>query len=595
MAKYISGVNRNQMVLFPEKIDDLIAVESEVRIIDKFVDTLDLSEMGFKRAIPNQKGTNSFDPRDILKLYLYGYRNKIRSSRKLERLCETNIEVMWLIRGLRPDFRTISDFRKENARLLKKVFEETVIISKELKLLGNDNSQDGYKVKAVNSKERNYTLNKLDERIKREKEKLIRELSENNKDREQRRKEIEAEVEKYLQEMEEEDKKESGQETVQFTEEMVDIAKKVVEHRKIKREIERTGESQKSLTDEDARLMKNNGKYDTCYNVQEMTNVKSQIVVGYKADNNPADSGELEEMSEYAKKITGKRIINNITDKGYNDRKDMARCLEKGIRPHVTLPEKEEKSYEVEFEYVENEIKESEKKSRSARKIKKCLEAGVIPEVYKEILKDIRVEEKKIVEEIEEIEAEEKIGKEELRKIAMEKECFVKDKEEEKVYCPQGEVLRRKSKNREKIKYCNKLACERCKKPCTKAKFKELVMEASQIVSTQGNSKEKRELKEKYNNKKEKKKKIKKVVKAKLVPQKKKLKKRMGTSEHVHGTIKRTDDGSYLLLKGKEKVNGELALSYCAVNLRRLYNIVPFKEMMKYLEGKCREKSAVLR
>ena len=150
----------------------------------------------------------------------------------------------------------------------------------------------------------------------------------------------------------------------------------------------------------------------------------------------------------------------------------------------------------------------------------------MIPEVYKEILKDIRVEEKKIVEEIEEIEAEEKIGKEELRKIAMEKECFVKDKEEEKVYCPQGEVLRRKSKNREKIKYCNKLACERCKKPCTKAKFKELVMEASQIVSTQGNSKEKRELKEKYNNKKEKKKKIKKVVKAKLVPQKKKLKKR---------------------------------------------------------------------
>ena len=586
MAKYISGVNRNQIVLFPEKIDDLIDAESEVRIIDKFVDILDLGEMGFKRAIPNRKGTNSFDPRDILKLYLYGYSNKIRSSRKLQKLCEINIEVMWLIRGLKPDFRTINDFRRENSKQLKKVFEETIMISRELKLLGNDNSQDGVKIKAVNSKERNYTLNKLDERIRREKEKLVKKLSENNKDLEKRRKEIEEEVERYLQEMEEEDKKESGQEIVHFTDEMVDVAKKVVENRKIRKELEESGERQKSLTDKDARLMKNNGKYDTCYNVQEVTNVKSHIVVGYEPIKNPADAGELEKMSEYVRKITGKKIINNITDKGYNDRKDMARCLEKGIRPHVTLPEKEEKSYEVEFDYVENEISESEKRSRSARKIKKCLNAGVIPDVYKGVLSDIRVEEKKVIEDIEEIEEEEKVGEEELRSLAIEKECFVRDKEKDKVFCPQGEVLRRKSKNNEKIKYCNKLACERCKNPCTTSKFKELVMGESQIVSTQLNSKDTKELKEKYNKKRRKIRKTKKVVKAKLIPQEVKLKKRMGTSEHVHGTLKRADDASYLLLKGLDKVNGELALSYCATNLRRLCNIVPFKEMMEYLEKK---------
>ena len=125
MAKYIKGQNRNQLVLFPTKIDEVIGYDNEVRVIDAFVDMMDLEKKGFKRAVPNKKGTNSFDPRDMLKLFLYGYKNKIRSSRKLEKLCETNIEVMWLMKNLKPDFRTISDFRKENAKVLKEVFKET--------------------------------------------------------------------------------------------------------------------------------------------------------------------------------------------------------------------------------------------------------------------------------------------------------------------------------------------------------------------------------------------------------------------------------------------------------------------------------------
>ena len=589
MGKYITGQDRNQIILFPEKIDDLIEEKSEIRIIDKFVETIDIKEKGFKRDVPNRKGTNTYNPRDLLKLYLYGYRNKIRSSRKLEKLCKTNIEVMWLMKGLKPDFRTISDFRKINAVALKEVFKETVIISKELKILGNTYSQDGYKIEAVNSKERNYTLNKIDERIKREKEKIIKEIT---KTKEKERKEAEEEVERYLKEMEEEDKKESGQETIKFTEEMVEVAKKVKEHEKIREELERTGESQKSLTDKEARLMKNNGKFSVCYNVQEITDTKSHIVVGYEADNNPADSGRLEKVSEEAKKLSGKTIINNVTDKGYNDRKDMAKCLEKGIRPHVTLPEKEEQSYEVEFEYIENEISEKEKRSRSNKKIKKCLEAGVIPEVYKGILTDVRIEEKKEIEEITEIETEEEIDEEELRKIAKEKECFIRDKEHEKVFCPQGETLRKKSKNRNRIKYCNKMACKRCKKPCTTSKYKELVMGKEQRVSIPKGTKASREIKEEYNKKK--KRKIKIVVKMKLIPQRSKIKKRMGTSEHVHGTLKRTDDASYLLLKGKEKVNGELALSYSAINLRRLINIVPYEKIMEYLEKKGAERGLLL-
>ena len=602
MAKFISGQDRNQIILFPEKLDDLIAYDSEVRIIDKFVDTLDLKAMGFKRVVPNNKGTNSFNPKDLLKLYLYGYRNKVRSSRKLESLCKINIEVRWLLRGLEPDFRTISDFRKENISSLKEVFKETVVISKELKLLGNTFSEDGFKLEAVNSKEKNYTLNKLDERIKREKNKLIKEVIKKmtdeedpniKKTKEEMNKEAIEEVEKYLKEMEEEDKKELGQETVKFTQEMVEVAERVVKHQKIKREIEQTGESQKSLTDKDARLMKNNGKFSVCYNVQEITDTKSHIVVDYEADNNPGDSGRLEKISEEAKKITGKQIINNVTDKGYNDRKDMAKCLEKGIRPQVTLTE-EEKYFEVEFEYVDNEISEQEKRSRSARKIKKCLEAGVIPKVYDRILSDIRIEEKRELKEIEEIEENNQIDTEDLRSMAMKNECFVKDKEHNKVFCPQGEELRQKSTNNGRIKYCNRLACKRCKKPCTTAKYKELMMSKEQVVSTQGNTKADRELKSKYNKKRKKKMKVKKVVKAKLIPEKSKLRKRMGTSEHVHGTLKRTDDASYLLLKGNEKVNGELALSYCATNLRRLKNLVPYEKIMKYLNEKGAEKELLL-
>ena len=212
MAKYIEGENRNQMVLIPETLDDLIPMDSEARIIDYFVDSLDLEEMGFERARPNAKGTNSYNPRDLLKLYIYGYRNKIRSSRQLEKLCRINVEVMWMLKKITPDFRTISDFRKNNIEPLKKVFQETVKLSNELKLLGNTFSEDGYKITAVNSKDRNYTLSKLDDRIKREEKQLVSEVSKNmakiykNLDKEALAKKALEEVERYLSEMDEEEK-----------------------------------------------------------------------------------------------------------------------------------------------------------------------------------------------------------------------------------------------------------------------------------------------------------------------------------------------------------------------------------------------------
>lgn len=583
MAKYIKGENRSQLVLFPTKIDDLIGYDNEVRVIDAFVEMLDLQEKGIKRAVPNKKGTNSFDPRDMLKLFLYGYKNKVRSSRKLEKLCETNIEVMWLLKGLKPDFRTISDFRKDNAKVLKEVFKETVIMSEELKLLGEKFSQDGYKLEGVNSKDNNYTLNKTDDRIDR----------------------IEEQIEKYMKEMEDIDKKESGENTLTITKEMVEELKRQKEEKikekqarkeeleKIRKEMEESGESQKSLIDKDARLMKNNGKYTVGYNVQELTDTKSHIVINYEANNNPADFGSMERVTIEGKETLGRKgIIDNIADQGYKDRKDMAECLKKGIRPQVTLGE--DKNYEIEFEYNEKEISEEKRKSSEVRDLKECLEAGVIPDAYKDILSEIEVVEKEEIENVEEIEAKENIDEEDLRKIAVENEVFVKDRIRNKVFCPHGEVLRPKSKKGEKTRYCNKLACKRCKKPCTTSKFKELLMGENQVIlSPTGNEKGK-ELKKKYNPKQKKKTTTKKVVKVKLTPKEEDLKLRMGTSEHVHGTLKRADDASYLLLKGVEKVNGELALSYCAVNLRRLINMLGVEKIMEYFREKMLEKGKQL-
>ena len=167
MGKYITGIDRGQLVLFNNCIDDMIAQDNYVRVIDLFVEQLNLKELGFEKAEENFIGTDYYDPKDLLKLYLYGYRNGIRSSRKLQKLCEVNIEVMWLLRKIVPNFRTISDFRKKHVNQLKKVFKETVLVCSELDMLSGEYSQDGVKIEAVNSKEKNYTLNKIDDYINR--------------------------------------------------------------------------------------------------------------------------------------------------------------------------------------------------------------------------------------------------------------------------------------------------------------------------------------------------------------------------------------------------------------------------------------------
>jgi transposase len=176
---FISGTNRAEVLLFPEAIDDYITAENPVRFIDAFISSLDLAEMGFVRAQPAATGRPAYHPADLLKLYVYGYLNRVRSSRMLEREATRNVEVMWLIRKLTPDFKTIADFRKDNLQAIKAVCREFTLLCKKLDLFGGELvAVDGSKFKAVNNRTRNFNQKKLERVIKQIDERITGYLSE---------------------------------------------------------------------------------------------------------------------------------------------------------------------------------------------------------------------------------------------------------------------------------------------------------------------------------------------------------------------------------------------------------------------------------
>lgn len=152
---YIKGVSREQKILFPDVVDDFIAEDNPVRFIDAFVDRLNLDELGFQKSLPTPTGRPPYHPADLLKLYIYGYLNRVRSGRRLEKEAHRNVEVIWLLRKLRPDFKTIADFRKDNTKAFKQVFRQFILLCRELDLFGGELiAIDGSKFKAVNSKHR---------------------------------------------------------------------------------------------------------------------------------------------------------------------------------------------------------------------------------------------------------------------------------------------------------------------------------------------------------------------------------------------------------------------------------------------------------
>lgn len=339
---YKKGENRHQKILFPDCIDNYVEDDAPVRLFDAFVDSIDMERLGFIRSTPMATGCPGYDPRDLLKLYIYGYFYQVRSSRKLARECYCNVEVMCLINKLAPDFRTISDYRKDNKEAITKVFKEFNRFCMGLKLFSKSYiSIDGSKFKAVNAKDNNFTLNKLDDRIKR----------------------LDEHISLYMEELDAYDQQEGRKLSKDALQHKLDTCQERKKRYEGYRDfIESTGESQLSLTDSDSRLMKQNEGFCVGYNVQTAVDAESHMIAGFQVTNNPTDHGQITGIASEVKKDYDADTLEITADKGYESPEDHADALACGIVPNV-IQRDGSCTEEVTFDYKDANITDEQKAS----------------------------------------------------------------------------------------------------------------------------------------------------------------------------------------------------------------------------------------
>jgi transposase len=561
---YITGISRKEQMLLPDVLDEYIGEDNPARIIDAFVESLDIEGLGFSKAVPKEEGRSPYNPRDLLKLYIYGYHNKVRSSRKLSNECGRNVEVMWLVKKIQPKFVAVSEFRKNNKKAIRKVFGEFNRLCAEMDLFGKEYvAIDGTKIRAQNAKDNNFTLNKLDDRLKR----------------------LEGNLEEYLLLLDKNDKEEKDE--LKLSREQVEAKIQELSERKARYEEYRdgmaaSGESQISLTDPESRLMKfADGGFNVGYNVQTAVDAKNHLIADFQVTNAGTDHGLLESTAEGVKEVLEVEKIDITADKGYNDREDMVKCLENGNVPNVCAADGED-GYDLESEYKEAKISDEERASGKPEDIRKCLRAGVVPEVYAKIISGIEIAEEKVYENEEETTGD---PIDDLAAKAKEG-YFVRDREKDFVICPELNILRAKAAKRSgAVRYCNKLACKECRHKCTTAKWKEVdffpgvtTVECKGLAET-GKGKDRR---------KGKRRKVigtKKVVRFHLKVDRNKTANRKCLSEHPFGTLKRYTDGTYISLRGTVKVTAEMSLNFLSYNLKRAVNILGTARILAYLEA----------
>lgn len=587
----VATFDRNQMMMC--SWDFLVDQESTARIIDAFVNSLDLTKYDIKEAA--KEGRPSYDPKGMYKLFIYGNRNGLRSSRKLATSCKVNLEVKWMLGGVEPDFRTISDFRKENIESMKEIFHDFNSKLAEVIQWGYC-SIDGSKFLANNGKDNNFTKNKLDDRIKW----------------------LDIHSEEYLRILEEMDKEEEIEEGTEekLTKEQVEGKLKEAQERLAKYEsyqkiMEESGISQLSLIDVDARLMKNKNGFAVAYNPQTAVDSETHLIRDFAMTNQVTDHGMLEVTMEDIRKKTEGEILEVVADRGYESSEDMIHCLENGIIPHVITADGKD-GYELEIPYEEEE--EIDKTSTDAEEIKKCLHMGEIPDAYKEVITKIEVKEVRRKEKEETTETEKitsPYGTIEQMKEKAKEGYFVRDPERNLVYCPMGEILRQKCiRKNGTIRYANKNACRHCpnrnkcyqgknewkevdftkdtlEKPCKPwleaQKSKEIGTKEKEQGSVADSTEQKSTIEEENVKKPKVKYKKVKVVKFFFQPNRLKTAQRMCLSEHPFGTIKRAMGAAYFLLRGTKKVTGEFALFCLGYNIERAKNLLGFEKMMEIM------------
>src|SRR6266436_4020751 len=321
MRRFVGGLDRGQSTLFPECLEDWIGEDNPVRVIDVFVDELDLAELGFSGVDPEMTGRPSYHRSALLKLYIYGYLNRVQSSRRLEREAGRNVEVMWLLGRLAPDHKTIADFRKDNGLALRKVCARFVELCREMGLLAKASvAIDGSKFKAVNNRDKNFTQGKV----------------------ERRRKQLEESVARYLAQLDTADLQDPS-ETITLTktrlkEKLANLDEEMKRLAAIEKQMLASPDRQISLTDPDSRSMATSGRGSGVvgYNVQTAVDTENHLIVTHEVTNVGSDRSQLATVAKNAKATLQTEKLEAVADRGYFNGEEILACEEAGIT--VTLP-----------------------------------------------------------------------------------------------------------------------------------------------------------------------------------------------------------------------------------------------------------------
>ena len=466
--RFAEGTSRYQTRM--SCLDDDVGPDSTARLIDRFIDGLDMEGMGFKNAVPKELGRKPINPASMAKLIVYGYEESVRSSRKLERLTNINVEVMWLMEGLKPDFKTIADFRKDNTGPLKDLLSEYNSFADYCGMFGKDLSAiDGMKVRAGNNRKNNYNKKKLERNIEYN-ERRIRE---------------------YMSLLEESD---DMDEACALEKKIDNCEKRIEKANGHIAALEESGNSEISTVDPDARLMSgNNFGMDMAYNVQASVDGKAHLVSAFDVTQNPTDHGQLSNMTQKTQEALRKKELMVLGDKGY---------------------------------YCGDDIEKTEL-------------LGAIPVVARQL----------------------KPGEKDGGRYSLDK--FVYDNDKDEYICPEGKRLQAHSKP-ETIdrKFFNKEACRDCpaRGECLNDddEYRRIVRRPQNDALDRADER--------------------------FLEHKHIYKLRQQIVEHVFGTVKRTMNGGYFLLRGIENVKAEASLLFLGYNIKRTKNYLGFTKMMEMLD-----------
>jgi transposase len=321
MKRFVAGADRAQSTLLPESLDDWVDESNPVRVIDAFVDALNVSELGFEGVKPAATGRPSYHPSSLLKLYIYGYLNRVQSSRRLEREAGRNVEVMWLLGRLAPDHKTIADFRKDNGGAIKKVCARFVELCRRLGLLSKASvAIDGSKFKAVNNRDKNFTSAKI----------------------ERRRKQLEESVSRYLSQLDTADLQDPSETLVlkkeRIKEKLAKLKSEMAKLAAIEKQVLASPDQQISLTDPDSRSMATSGRGSGVvgYNVQVAVDTEHHLIVTHEVTNVGSDRAQLANTAQAAKAALDVEELEAVADRGYFSGEEILACEQAGIS--VTLP-----------------------------------------------------------------------------------------------------------------------------------------------------------------------------------------------------------------------------------------------------------------